>query len=72
MQPVNLIAQNASDFQHFSNNNNQLHFQPRNPQTTQGFTLQQVNSSNTPPWMNNMVVPIDMSNRTHAPRQQGN
>jgi hypothetical protein len=28
--------------------------------------------SNTPPWMNNMAVPMDMSNCARAPRQQGN
>ena len=72
MQLVNSIAQNAPDFQQFSNNQTQQRFQPRNPQPTRGFAPQQVTSSNTPPWMNNMVVPMDMSNRARAPKQQGN
>jgi hypothetical protein len=72
MQLVNSIAQNAPDFQCFSNNNNQQRFQPRNPQPTRGFALRQVTSSNAPPWMNNMVVPMDTSNRARAPRQWGN
>jgi hypothetical protein len=72
MQLVNLIVQNAPDFQHFSNNNTQPHFQPRNPQPTQGFAPRQVTSSNAPPWMKNMAVPMDTSNRARAPRQQGN
>jgi len=72
MQLVNSIAQNTLDFQHFGNNNSQTCFQPRNPQPTRGFAPQQVTSSNTPPWMNNMVVPMDMSNRARAPKQQGN
>jgi hypothetical protein len=72
MQLVNPIAQNAPDFQHFGNNNTQQCFQPRNPQPMRGFTPQQVTLSNTPPWMNNMAVPMDTSNRAHAPRQQGN
>jgi hypothetical protein len=71
MQLVNSIAQNALDFQRFSNNTQQR-FQPRNPQPTRGFTPQQVTSSNAPPWMNNMAVPMDTSNRTCAPRQSGN
>jgi hypothetical protein len=37
MQLVNLIAQNAPDFQRFSNNSSQPCFQPRNPQPTWGF-----------------------------------
>jgi len=72
MQLVNSIAQNAPDFQCFGNNNNQPHFQPRNPQPTRGFAPQQVTSSNAPPWMNNMVVPMDMSNHAHTPQWQGN
>jgi hypothetical protein len=72
MQLVNSIAQNAPDFQRFGNNNAQQRFQPRNPQPTRGFALRQVTSSNAPPWMNNMAVPMDTSNRARAPRQQGN
>jgi hypothetical protein len=72
MQLVNSIAQNAPDFQCFGNNNTQQHFQPRNLQPTQGFVPRQVTSSNAPPWMNNMAVPMDMSNCACAPRQQGN
>jgi hypothetical protein len=72
MQLVNSIAQNAPDFQHFGNNNSQPHFQPRSSQPTQGFAPQQVTLSNAPPWMNNMAVPMDMSNQAHAPRQQEN
>jgi len=72
MQLVNSIVQNAPDFQRFGNNNTQQHFQPRNPQPTKGFAPRQVTSSNAPPWMNNMAVPMDTSNCAHAPRQQGN
>jgi len=72
MQLVNSIAQNAPDFQCFGNNNNQLCFQQRNPQPIWGFAPWQVTSSNAPPWMNNMVVPMDTSNQACAPRQQGN
>jgi hypothetical protein len=72
MQLVNSITQNAPDFQRFGNNNTQQCFQPRNPQPTRGFAPRQVTSSNAPPWMNNMAVPMDMSNHTRAPRQQGN
>jgi len=62
MQLVNSIMQNTPDFQCFSNNNNQPHFQPRNLQPMKGFVPQQVTLSNAPPWMNNMVVPMDTSN----------
>jgi hypothetical protein len=72
MQLVNSITQNAPDFQCFGGNNNLPHFQPRSPQPTWGFTSQQVTSSNTPPWMNNMAVLMDTSNWACAPRQQGN
>jgi hypothetical protein len=72
MQLVNSIAQNAPDFQRFGNNNTQQRFQPRNSQPARGFMPRQVTSSNTPPWMNNMAVPMDTSNRARAPRQQGN
>jgi len=72
MQLVNSIVQNAPDFQRFGNNSTQQCFQPRNPQPTRGFAPRQVMSSNAPPWMNNMAVPMDTSNRTCAPRQQGN
>jgi len=71
VQLVNSIVQNAPDFQHFGNNTQQ-HFQPRNPQPTRGFAPRQVTSSNAPPWMNNMTVPMDTSNWARAPRQQGN
>jgi hypothetical protein len=72
MQLVNSIAQNAPDFQHFGNNNTQQCFQPRNPQPTRGFAPRQVTSSNALPWINNMAVPMDTSNRVRASRQQGN
>jgi hypothetical protein len=72
MQLVNLIAQNAPDFQCFGNNNTQQRFQPKNSQPTRGFAPRQVTSSNAPPWMNNMAVPMDTSNHARAPRQQGN
>jgi len=72
MQLVNSIAQNAPDFQCFGNNNTQQRFQPRNTQPTRGFAPRQVTSSNALPWMNNMAVPMDTSNCTRAPRQQGN
>jgi hypothetical protein len=66
MQLVNSIAQNAPDFRPFQRSN-----QPRFPQgnqQTQGFAPRQVNSSNAPPWMRNMPVPMDTSNRARAPR----
>jgi hypothetical protein len=72
MQLVNSIMQNTPDFQCFSNNNNQPRFQPRNLQPMKGFVPQQVTLSNAPPWMNNMVVPMDTSNQACALRQQGN
>jgi len=72
MQLVNSIAQNTPDFQRFGNNNTQQCFQPRNTQPTRGFAPRQVTSSNAPPWMNNMAVPMDTSNRTRTPRQMGN
>jgi len=62
MQLVNLIMQNAPNFQRFGNNNNQTRFQLRNPQPIRGFAPPQVTSSNTPPWMKNMAVPMDTSN----------
>jgi hypothetical protein len=74
MQLVNSIAQNAPDFRPFQRNN-QPRFPQGNQQPTQGFAPRQVNSSNAPPWMHNMPVPMDMSNHAHAPRQgqtQGN
>jgi hypothetical protein len=61
MQLVNSIAQNALDFRPFQRNN-QLRFPQGNQQPMQGFVPRQVNSSNTPPWMHNMPVPMDMSN----------
>jgi Zinc knuckle len=67
MQLVNSIAQNAPDFRPFQRSN-----QPRFPQgnqQTQGFAPRQVNSSNAPPWMRNMPVPMDTSNRARTPRQ---
>jgi hypothetical protein len=68
MQLVNLIAQNAPDFRPFQRNN-QPCFPQGNQQPTQGFAPQQVNSSNAPPWMRNMPVPMDTSNCACAPRQ---
>jgi hypothetical protein len=67
MQLVNSIAQNAPDFRPFQRSN-QLRF-PQGNQQTQGFAPQQVNSSNAPPWMRNMPVLMDTSNRARAPRQ---
>ena len=67
MQLVNSITQNAPDFRPFQRSN-----QPRFPQgnqQTQGFVPRQVNSSNAPPWMCNMPVPMDTSNRARAQRQ---
>jgi hypothetical protein len=68
MQLVNSIAQNAPDFRPFQRTN-QPCFPQGNQQTTQNFAPRQVNSLNAPPWMCNMPVPMDMSNRTRAPRQ---
>jgi len=68
MQLVNSIAQNAPDFRPFQRSN-QPHFPQGNQQPTQGFAPRQVNSSNAPPWMCNMLVPMDTSNRARAPRQ---
>jgi hypothetical protein len=67
MQLVNLIAQNAPDFRPFQRSN-QSRF-PQGNQQTQGFMPRRVNSSNTPPWMRNMPVLMDTSNRARAPRQ---
>jgi len=68
MQLVNSIAQNAPDFRPFQRRN-QLRFPQGNQQPTQGYAPRQVNLLNAPPWMRNMLVPMDMSNRVHAPRQ---
>jgi hypothetical protein len=67
MQLVNSIAQNAPDFRPFQRSN-QSRF-PQGNQQTQGFVPRQVNLSNAPPWMRNMPVLMDMSNRACAPRQ---
>jgi hypothetical protein len=64
MQLVNSIAQNTPDFRTFRNN---LQRQPpQGNQPTRGFAPRQVNSSNAPPWISNMPVPMDMSNRARA------
>jgi len=68
MQLVNSIAQNAPDFRPFQRSN-QPRFPQGNQQPTQGYAPRQVNSSNAPPWMRNMPVPMDTSNRARAPRQ---
>jgi hypothetical protein len=68
MQLVNLIAQNAPDFRPFQRSN-QPRFPQGSQQPTQGYAPRQVNLSNAPPWMRNMLVPMDTSNRTRAPRQ---
>ena len=67
MQLVNSVTQNTPDFRPFQRSN-QSRF-PQGNQQTQGFALRQVNSSNAPPWMRNMPVPMDTSNRVCAPRQ---
>jgi hypothetical protein len=69
MQLVNLIAQNAPNFRPFQRSN-QPRFPQGNQQPTQGFAPWQVNSSNTPPWMRNMPVPMDTSNHTCTPGQR--
>jgi hypothetical protein len=71
MQLVNSITQNASDFHPFQRSS-QPQFLQGNQQPTQGYAPQQVNSSNVLPWMCNMLVPIDTSNHTCAPRQVQN
>jgi len=68
MQLVNSIAQNAPDFRPFQRSN-QLRFPQGGQQPTQGHAPRQVNSSNAPPWMHNMPVPMDTSNCARAPRQ---
>jgi Zinc knuckle len=71
MQLVNSIAQNTPDFRPFQRSN-QPRFPQGNQQTTPNVTPRQVNSSNAPPWMRNMPVPMDTSNRARAPRQAQN
>jgi hypothetical protein len=75
MQLVNSIVQNAPDFQPFQRNN-QSRLPQGNQQPTQGYVPRQVNSSNALPWMHNMPVPMDTSNRARTPQQnqqaQGN
>jgi hypothetical protein len=75
MQLVNSIAQSAPDFRPFQRNN-QSWLPQGNQQPTQGYAPRQVNSSNAPPWMRNMPVPMDTSNRARTPQQnqqaQGN
>jgi hypothetical protein len=65
MQLVNSIAQNTPDFRMFHGNTRQMQ-PPQGNQPTRGFTPRQVNSSNAPPWMSNMPVPMDTSNCTRA------
>jgi hypothetical protein len=65
MQLVNSIAQNAPDFRTFRSNPQRP--PPQGNQPTRGFAPRQVNSSNAPPWMSNMPVPMDTSNRARAP-----
>ena len=65
MQFVNLIVQDTPDFRRFQGNMTQM------PQGNQlgpwNFAPRQVTLSNTPQWMNNMPVPMDMSNWAHTP-----
>jgi len=65
MQLVNSIAQDVPNFRGYRGNMPQM---PRgNQQTQQNFAPQQVMLSNTPYWMNNQPVPMDMSNQVRTP-----